>query len=300
MRNRIAIVVIFMALGAGGCYTGPCVQGYGPIVKVNRDLRNFTAVSNSDVFEVRVNLADTFGVLVEAQENLHTLIETYVSGSTLVIQTRNGSCIREAIPVIIYVSLPQLEELRNTGSGLLLADRSISDEFEMANTGSGVVAIDTIIAGSVHLRNSGSGVVEALETVASEVFLSQTGSGDLFAGTMSDLAGFQVNHTSSGSLFGTLIKGSQVDVRLTGSGKVVLGGDARHAEYILSSSGKIDALDLMLTDAKVNVSGSGKVYVYAEGTLDVVITSSGDVYYRGTPENIYSRITGSGSIRRYD
>jgi uncharacterized protein (AIM24 family) len=105
--------------------------------------------------------------------------------------------------------------------------------------------------------------------------------------------------TSSGEIKGTLLGGQDVDVRLTGSGKVLLEGDAVNAVYSLSSSGKIDALDLVVSQAKVTVSGSGKVYVNATDYLDVTITASGDVLYRGNPEEIVTRITGSGSLRKY-
>jgi len=79
---------------------GPCVQGYGPVETEMLELNDFTAVSNTFEYEVRVSMADTFGVEVEAQENLHSFIETYVSGSTLIVKAKNANCINSAVPVV--------------------------------------------------------------------------------------------------------------------------------------------------------------------------------------------------------
>jgi hypothetical protein len=300
MKKILIAGVFVLILGLTGCYyVGPCIQGYGPITTETRDLAFFTGVSNTGSFEVFVYHSDTFGVEVEAQENLHSLIETYVSGGTLIVKTRNGNCIKETVPVRIYVSMPEIQEIRLTGSGILEADKTFTDVFEMSNTGSGIIRIDSVDALNAHIKNTGSGRVYLTGSYADEVRISQTGSGEILAGTIYETTDVSINHTSSGLVMASLPDGDLVDARLTGSGKIILDGDALQADYSLSSSGKIDALDLIVLTAEVSITGSGKVYVYATDALDVTITSSGDVLYRGNP-SITSRITGSGSIRRYD
>ena len=85
----------------------------------------------------------------------------------------------------------------------------------------------------------------------------------------------------------------------TGSGRIELSGDARDAEYKLTSSGKIDALELVAEYVTAKNSGSGKVFLYATGTLDATVTGSGNIYYLGDPV-ISSRITGSGDVIYYN
>jgi hypothetical protein len=300
MKKIVIAGVFALILGLSGCYyVGPCIQGYGPVTTESRDLSSFTGVSNTGSFEVFVYQSETFGVDVEAQENLHPLIETYVSGGTLIIKTRNGNCIKESVPVRIYVYMPEIQEIRLTGSGLLEADKTFTDDFEISNSGSGTIRIDSVDALSAFIKNSGSGRVYLDGSFADEVRISQTGSGDILAGTIMANTYMSINHTSSGLVVASLPIAEVVDAKLTGSGKIVLDGDAITGDYSLSSSGKIDALDLVVLDADVSISGSGKVYVYATETMNVNITGSGDVLYRGDP-SITSRITGSGKIRRYD
>lgn len=299
MKKILIIGAVISAAAFTGCYfPGPCIQGYGPLMVETRDIENFTAVSNAGSFEVQVTLADTFGVEVEAQENLLEIIETYVSGSTLIVKTKNGLCIGNGAPVVVYVSLPELAELRNTGSGYLYADRADIDEFEITNTGSGKISIDSVFAYSVSVKNSGSGQIHISGFYADDINVSQTGSGIIDAGTIYGAADFNVNHTSSGRIYATLIDLIEVDANLSGSGRIELWGDAEMADYSLSSSGKIDALELLVSTAEATISGSGKIFLHATDFLDVTITGSGDLIYRGRPE-ITTRITGSGNIRPY-
>jgi len=299
MKKILILGAVVSSFAFTGCFfPGPCIQGYGPVMYEIRELEDFTAVSNTESFEVRVTLSDTFGVEVEAQENLMNIIETYVSGSTLIVKTKNETCISSAAPVVVYVSLPELEEVRNTGSGRLSADRIDTYQFECVNTGSGRISIDSIFADEASLKNSGSGQLFVTASYVDEMHMTQTGSGTVDAGIIYGADDFSINHTSSGKVYGTLLDGVEVDARLTGSGRIELIGDAVVADYSLSSSGKIDALELMVSEVKATSTGSGKIFLHAIDLLDVTITGSGDIIYQGNPV-ITSRITGSGSLRPY-
>lgn len=300
------VLVRFMALGipavmllARGCfYYGPCVNGSGPLTSEIRDIRNFTGVTNTGSFEVYVSEADTFGVEVLAQENLLSIIETYVSNGSLVVETKNGACYRSGLPVEVHVSLPELDRLRLTGSGKLLADVAVSPEVELSNSGSGLVEIDTVYAESYAVGNSGSGTISIDGAYVDEADLVQSGSGNIFGGIFFGTADLGIRHSSSGEVRAILLDGTLVDVILSGSGKVELTGEAAVAEYSLNSSGKIDALDLEVADVDATSTGSGPMFVWATDLLDATITGSGDIIYRGNPV-VSTTITGSGSVRPY-
>jgi hypothetical protein len=300
------VLVRFMALGvpavmlmAQGCYYyGPCVNGSGPLTSEIRDIRNFTGVTNTGSFEVYVSEADTFGVEVLAQENLLSIIDTYVSNGSLVVETKNGACYRSGLPVEVHVSLPELDRLRLTGSGKLLADVAVSPEVELTNSGSGLVEIDTVYAESYAVGNSGSGTIAIDGAYVDEADLVQSGSGNIFGGILFGTADLGIRHSSSGEVQAILLDGTLVDVILSGSGKVDLTGDAVVAEYSLNSSGRIDALDLEVADVDATSTGSGPMFVWATDLLDATITGSGDIIYRGNPD-VSTTITGSGSVRPY-
>lgn len=299
MRKIFITGILISLVAFTGCYYyGPCINGIGPSIFEVREITDFTEVKNEGSFDVRITEADEFFVEIEAQENLLPIIETFVSGSTLVIQKQFGTCFRSNSPIIVYVSLPRLEAVKLTGSGKVSADVGDSQFFDCINSGSGKISVDTVFSGTFGIKNSGSGTVEVLESYADEISLVLTGSGTVDAGTVYNTTEVNIRHSASGRIFCSIIDGVRVEASLSGSGRIILDGDAVVADYSLSSSGKVDALDLIVTDAEATITGSGNIYVYATDHLDATITGSGYVRYRGNPV-ITSHITGSGSVRAY-
>ena len=91
-----------------------------------------------------------------------------------------------------------------------------------------------------------------------------------------------------------------VDAHMSGSGDVNLSGEARKFEGSLSGSGNIRAMDLKTEETSIRISGSGNADVFASTKLDVRVTGSGDVRYKGGVQQVTSNITGSGSVKKMD
>ncbi|MCK5134343.1 MAG: DUF2807 domain-containing protein [Bacteroidales bacterium] len=299
MKRLFIISALISIFGLTGCYYyGPCIDGSGPVVTEDRPATEFNAVTNTGSFEVYVTQSDSFHVEVEAQENLLPIIETYVSGYTLIIKTKDGTCFRSGAPVLVHVSLPEIEVLKLTGSGKLMADVADGDVFECLNTGSGFLGIDTVYATTMVLGNTGSGAIFVDESNVDEISMIQSGSGTIDAGFVNGASEVSIRHSSSGKVRSTLIDGIRVDAVLSGSGRIDLTGVVDVANFTLNSSGRIDALELRASDVVATSTGTGKIYVYATDFLEATITGSGDIIYRGNPTISY-RITGSGSVRPY-
>ncbi len=91
-----------------------------------------------------------------------------------------------------------------------------------------------------------------------------------------------------------------VDAQMSGSGDIDLSGEAKKFEGSLSGSGNIRAMDLKTEETAIRISGSGNADVYASTKLDVRVTGSGDVRYKGGVQQVTSNITGSGSVKKMD
>lgn len=299
MRKIGILTAVIGILAFSGCnYLGPCINGNGPVISELRAHEDFYAVSNTGSFDVYISHADSFSVEVLAQENLVPLIETYQSGGMLTIRTDNNDCFKSSSPVIINVTMPRLEEVRLSGSGKVLADLAVGEMVEVANSGSGYMQVDTVYADSYELKNSGSGSIVTEESYAEEVKMTQSGSGKILGGILYETAELVIRHSSSGRVTGTVIDGTLVDAVLSGSGRISLSGGAAVADYLLNSSGRIDALDLEILDMEATNTGSGNILCWATDFLDATITGSGSILYKGTPL-ISSTDTGSGSLRPY-
>ena len=299
MRKIWLFGVVLATVTLSGCfYHGPCLNGSGPVLSEQREVGEFTGVNNTGSFDLYVTMADSYGVEVVAQENLIPIIETYVSGNTLIVETDGNSCYRSNSPVQVYVSMPEAEALTLTGSGRVFADMAASTEVEISNSGSGYMEIDSVMSEAFVLDNSGSGYISIIASYVNDVDVIQSGSGAILCGTLFGASEMDIRHSSSGRISAVLINGVVMDVVMSGSGKVELTGDVEVAEYSLNSSGGIDALNLEVSDVDAINTGSGNIYVWANDLLDANITGSGDIIYRGDPA-ITSRITGSGKLRSY-
>jgi hypothetical protein len=72
-----------------------------------------------------------------------------------------------------------------------------------------------------------------------------------------------------------------LNVRISGSSKVNLKGSIPSTTYGISGSGDIGAFDLHSDNVRVEVSGSGKLDVYADKKLDISVSGMGNVRYKG-------------------
>ena len=94
------------------------------------------------------------------------------------------------------------------------------------------------------------------------------------------------------------IKGDQLKVEVSGSGKLALRGYATACDAILSGSGNLTAFDCPLETAKVKISGSGSAEINVTTTLDAFVAGSGSVKHKGNTKNTAKKVFGSGSVDR--
>lgn len=298
MRN-IWFLVLGLSAALSGCsYWGPCIDGAGPLLDEGRETGAFTAVTNTGSFDVYVKQGDSFSVVVRAQENLIPIIETNVVGSRLIVETQRNTCFRSSMPVEVHVTMPETDALALHGSGRIIAGMVSSTEVEIFNSGSGSMDIDSTFSELLILDNSGSGHIEVTASYAELVDLFQSGSGAVLNGNIIGPAQVDIRHSSSGTIAAVLLDVAELDVILSGSGRIELSGYGELAEYTLNSSGRIDAFDMEESDVVASNSGSGNIFLWASDLLNASISGSGDIVYMGDPL-ITSRITGSGKLRPY-
>jgi hypothetical protein len=128
------------------------------------------------------------------------------------------------------------------------------------------------------LSVSGSAKVKCEHLSSPKLSLSVSGAGDIQLG---DLAVEElVAHTS-------------------GSAKWLMAGKTTRQEVYVSGSSTYDGKALESQQARVIVSGSGRLTLNVAQLLDISISGSGHVDYLGTPA-VSQSISGSGRIRRIE
>lgn len=127
-------------------------------------------------------------------------------------------------------------------------------------------------------------------------FLKISGSGDIIGENAFNAENLRLRISGSGDM-DLDVDYSEIDARVTGSGTVEIQGACNEFEYKITGSGDIHGFDLISNRGDVEITGSGDAEVFVNEFLSVKITGSGDVLYKGTPEEILTDISGSGDVR---
>ena len=148
--------------------------------------------------------------------------------------------------------------------------------------------------------NWGKDQLDVVITVTLSVIenLSVNSSGDLHTEDTITGADLAVALAGSGNVRVRAELTGTCSTNVAGSGDVRLSGRCATHTVRLAGSGDIRAAELRAATVTVKLSGSGDISVAADDTLDASISGSGDVRYAGSPKNVASRVTGSGSVAK--
>lgn len=133
--------------------------------------------------------------------------------------------------------------------------------------------------------------VESVNSVA------LSGSGDIVGKTTIKTNNFKTAMSGSGDI--TLdIEANTIDASMSGSGDITLNGSTTDFEAAISGSGDIKAYGLEADNVDATVSGSADIKVTANKMLKARVSGSGDISYRGNPEKLDTKASGSGDISK--
>jgi hypothetical protein len=127
--------------------------------------------------------------------------------------------------------------------------------------------------------------------------LALSGSGDIVGKKTIKTNTFKTSMSGSGDI--TLaIEANSVEASMSGSGDINLSGSTENFDATISGSGDIKAYDLQADNVDATVSGSADIKVTANKMLKARVSGSGDISYRGNPEKVDTKASGSGDISK--
>lgn len=213
------------------------IKGEGPVVTENRNVGSFAGVDLRGDATVHFNKGNDLKIELHGQDNILKVLETYKSGSNLVIKYRNDIRLGRHEPVTIYLTAPDLNDLRISGSGdIYVTDDVINNDMEMDISGSGNIRMDKLMTGYLDVNISGSGNVEIEDGEADEEILNISGSGDLH---FSNVIARKVMTTTSGSGDIRIHVTGELRSTISGSGSVYYKGQPAILSTNISGSGKV-------------------------------------------------------------
>lgn len=184
-------------------FNSETIDGNGNIKNEARDLGNIKKINLMGDMDVYVDQG-TSAVKVEGDENILRYVETSVHDGWLVIKTRDHFNIHSSNPVKVYVTTPDLSNLKVNGSGNIISDHKFSSDDNMS------------------FGITGSGNITA-NVNAPAVNADITGSGNMLI--KGETRNAKINITGSGNYDGPELKAENAEVQISGSGDASLFAD---------------------------------------------------------------------------
>ncbi|MBI9035954.1 MAG: DUF2807 domain-containing protein [Bacteroidales bacterium] len=238
MKTKQYLVKVLFLFAVTGLFSSCdkekyCVNGKGDREIKSFSVENFSGVKSKIDADIFITQGEFMQIEVHAQNNILDVLELHKHNDLLIIDFDH--CVYDHDGIEIYISMPDIEKLKLSGSGTIETIGHFSNQQ------------------NVDIDISGSGKI-------------------IFDATANNL-----------------------DCDLSGSGTIDLYGTAEENDINISGSGKIYAYEFPVEDCDVRISGSGACEVNVDHRLDVSISGSGNVYYIGECD-LQTHISGSGDV----
>lgn len=231
--KQISVVLLSIVILFSSCKK---VEGEGPVVTEVRNHTGFSGIDLRSSADVYYKYDSVYKVEVKAQQNILDVLITEVTNNVLVIRYKNDVKVRASEPIQVIITAPQINNIRNSGSGdIRTMDVVSSSELKADISGTGDILINELNTLLLDANISGSGDIKVNSGMINEEKLRISGSGDI-----------DVSHALSAKA-STIISGSgniwlnvsqTLDVTISGSGSVYYKGQPA-VNSTISGSGKV-------------------------------------------------------------
>lgn len=211
------------------------VHGSGRVITEERPVERFEDLILEGPLEVHLKQDQRIPVVLEAEDNVMRLMETFVNGTTLHVKIRNGVNLKSFRPIHVYLQNEQYRRIIFSGSGSLTANDTIAStlfSYEINGSADARLKLD---ANEIRMIVNGSGNIQ-LEGKAGDYSAEVNGSGDIDA---LDLQVDEARIRISGSGEQHIWVLSLLDATINGSGNIRYKGTPGTVNAQVNGSGKL-------------------------------------------------------------
>ncbi len=239
-KSGLLFTLLIVALATLACQftisVPKTVTGKGDVTQEDRSVSGFDSLEINGLGDVTVELGEEESLTVEAEDNLLPYLETYVRGSTLVIEVEDGRTIIPTKPVRFYLTVVSLEKVAVSGLGNISLPELEADQFSIDISGAGNIEIDGLYADSFRTSMSGLGDLNVNAGQVATQTITISGSGKYSA---AELESENATVSISGLGSATVRASQSLKVTISGSGNVNYYGDPQ-VDSEISGVGKLN------------------------------------------------------------
>jgi hypothetical protein len=260
----VMLSVVLIAAGVlAGCETitpGGETIITGEVITEELPFEGFTGVDIGSAFEVEITRADTFSVVIRADESLYDYVEVSKSGDTLKIYLKPHHIFTDftigAKVLKAEITMPVLDELTLSG-----ATTGAVTGFDSTRN----LKLNVSGASALEIINGGFGDIECEVSGASSV------SGNMTA--------------------------DDIEMEISGASSVELGGIAGDLNLEVSGASRADMANFSIENAGVVLSGASEATLNVKDKLDTELSGASRLYFYGNPDMGTPEVSGASTIK---
>jgi len=214
LKKSILVMTLLTLLC--GCKMGG-IRGSGTRKTEKKELPAFKAIETGGAFDVEVTCQKPQSVEIEADDNLLPLLETDVADGVLHVGMKQNYHAPRLIS--LRIAVPDLNRITINGAGTVRVAGVKNENFVIHSNGAAKIQANGETK-AVEIRNSGAGLIDAHELRSSkaDVNLSGAGQAEVYAS-------------------------EQLDVTISGVGRVTYSGQPKVINKNISGIGSVSARD---------------------------------------------------------
>ncbi|MCP4213762.1 MAG: DUF2807 domain-containing protein [bacterium] len=236
--SLMMLTVILGLLTLVGCYNRNCIEGEGTVGSGNeiRESRSFPAFEGVEIrsaCQVFIRQGGEQSVVLEGEDNILPLVDTYIESGILVIDSSHSYRSRSDLKA--YITLTDIRKLAISGAGFIYGEEPINaDDLILDSTGAGKVELD-VTSQSISTRITGAGSV-ILSGTTSEHLVEITGAGNVEAANL-QAAVYDILIAGAGNC--NVYVTQRLEATITGSGSIFYSGNPATVNARVTGSGTI-------------------------------------------------------------
>lgn len=208
------------------------------MVSENRPVQPFDRVRMSGAGNLYVSQGKEVKLVIETEEDYLDKVRTYVRDGGLVIE-RDKSWLSDSRPVNAYVSMDRIEGLSASGAVKIIGRTPIVSE-SLGLKGSGSTGMELEIeTDSLETTVSGSGQVRLRGRATTHRFKASGSAGLEAFELLTQKTGIRISGSGRAKVYVV----DEINVQISGSGKVQMKGEARIGQLKTSGSGELVRVD---------------------------------------------------------
>lgn len=215
------------------------IKGNKEVMEESRSILGFEEIAIAGAFEVELVKEDSDRILIIAESNLLKYILTHVENGKLSIETPKKINLKPTEKILIRIPFTEITEIEKSGSGKITSESEIKTKnLDINCSGSSKVNLVVDVSNDLSISKSGSCHMQ-IEGFAENLDIKSSGSGKFESEKLS-VKEADVKLSGSGEIH--LSCEDELNVKVSGSGKVLYAGDPSNIDIKTSGSGKVERL----------------------------------------------------------